>query len=94
MENNLQRNNVELVPAQSVNQNSSVVTPQGSQQVVSMLINLMNVEDKKGLQDDLDPELMAKNTTEATKKLRDCGSEKDETRTSSLIGGTTESKNI
>ena len=76
--NNLPENVIEDVPAQFVNQNTPAVTPQRSQEVVCGPLNPENIEGKKGLLDDLDPELMATIVAEVTKKLKGLGSGKDE----------------
>jgi len=66
------------VPANFVNQNTLDVILQRSQEIVSGPPILKNVEGKKELLDDPDPELMAKIIAEVTKKLRGLGSRKDE----------------
>jgi len=76
--NSLQKNGVEYIPVHSVNQNSLVVNPKRSQEIVSAPPSLENVEGQKGLVDDIDPELMAIIMAKVIKKLRGFGSEKDE----------------
>ena len=78
LQNALQVNVEEDVPAHSVNQNTLAVTPQRSQEVVSRRPILESVDGKKGILDDLDLELMAKIVAEVTKKLKGLGSGKDE----------------
>jgi len=62
----------------SINKNTLLVTHQRSQEALRGTLILENVEGKKGLLDDLDPELIAKIIVNVTKKLKGLGSKNDE----------------
>ena len=78
LENDLQRNDEESIPAHSVNQNSMIPILQRSKKAISALLNPENVENQKELLDNLEPEMMAKIVVEVTRKLQCLGFETDQ----------------